>query len=110
MNKIGMAVALVVVILGCLASAAVAEQTKHQTCRSFDIDYSTVIMPDRFGTISTVERTVFEKHEAGMLVRYSRPERRTSWIDVFVYPICLPRLCSLAQIAELENDQSRVRT
>jgi hypothetical protein len=49
-----------------------------------------------------VERSVLKERNAGMLVRYSRPGKGTSWIDVFVYPICLPKPCSLALINEIQ--------
>ena len=36
-----------------------------------------------------------------MLVRYSRPGEGASWVDVFVYPLCLPKGVSLANALEL---------
>jgi hypothetical protein len=93
---------LTAAILACVAPTTMAEQPKDQSCRSFNIDYSKVKLPDRFGATEAVERTVFKEQGAGMLVRYSRPADGTSWIDVFVYPICLPKSCSLAQMNELE--------
>jgi hypothetical protein len=102
MNRIGIAVILAGAIFGCAAPTVKVEQPKDQSCRSFNIDYSTVVVPDRIGTIRKVERTILEEQKAGLMVRYSKPEASTSWIDVFVHPISLPKNCSLAHINELE--------
>lgn len=102
MNRIAIILVLASAILGCAGPAVKPERVGNNACRSFNIDYSAVALPDRFGAIHMVERTVYPRQEAGLLARYSRPGDGTSWIDVFVYPICLPKFCSLAQVIELE--------
>ncbi len=102
MNKVGIVIVLAGMILGCVAPAVNIQRSESQTCRSFNIDYSKVVMPEHLGGSSIVERTVLKEQNLGLLVRYSGPEANTSNIDVFVYPICLPKSCSLANMNELE--------
>jgi hypothetical protein len=102
MNRIGIAVILTCVICGCAGPTIKVGQPEAQTCRSFNIDYSNVALPDRIGTVSKIEQTRLKEEKAGLMVRYSRPDIGTSTIDVFVYPICVPKHCSLAKINEME--------